>query len=49
MNTVNFNEDVSQKLHSHEDMQVLRKIIRHIINDKTKQESNHDRRFVYRL
>ena len=33
MNTVSLNEDVNQKLNAHEDMQVLREVIRHIAYD----------------
>ena len=42
MNTVNLNEDVSQKLYSHEDMQVLRRLTRYIADEEEKQESHDD-------
>lgn len=36
MTTIHLNEDVNQKLNIHEDMQILRKLTRHIAHDKAK-------------
>lgn len=47
MKTVSLNEDVNQRLNSHEDMQILRKLSRYIALDSTKQEGNNGRGLVY--